>query len=195
MTAVLAADIERATCGGRVHRAVGVDDKRATGVEYEWQSQPPRFTLVDPIEAAQRCFGSPRWAQCGLQTAPKFEFSLLHQAVQFELSRSFAAFALAAALGSWVLSCLWPGRSAASEIAWRASLRVTHINIATAAKLLLMAADAWTSMYAVTAQLGFGSSVAPSSASAQSRHGDRIFGHRCHHFVDLHRPVDSARIW
>jgi len=93
MTAVLAADIERATCGGRVHRAVGVDDKRATGVEYEWQSQPPRFTLVDPIEAAQRCFGSPRWAQCGLQTAPKFEFSLLHQAVEFEPSRSLAAFA------------------------------------------------------------------------------------------------------
>jgi hypothetical protein len=27
----------------------------------------------------------PRLAHCSLQTAPKFEFSLLHQSVQFEL--------------------------------------------------------------------------------------------------------------
>ena len=34
--------------------------------------------------------GGHGWRHCGRQTARKFEFSLLHQAVQFELSQSLA---------------------------------------------------------------------------------------------------------
>jgi len=38
-------------------------------------------------------------AQCGLQTAPKFEFSSLHQAVEFELSDLFRHLTIAACAG------------------------------------------------------------------------------------------------
>ena len=40
---------------------------------------------------AEISLASHSWARSGLQTAPKFEFSSLHQAGEFELSGSLAA--------------------------------------------------------------------------------------------------------
>ena len=103
-TAFLAPDLVEAVLEGRAPTRLTLAEL-TDDLPWDWNEQRRRFAHVlgaserlstpsqlpcNPL-AAREIPGSPRYgAVPGLQTAPKFEFSSLHQAGEFELTRSLA---------------------------------------------------------------------------------------------------------